>query len=148
MAVSALKGLNIEGLTDTLIKYLPEGPMLYDEDTVTDETERDIAAEIVREKALRNLKDEVPHGIAVSVVSFKERDDGLINIEADIICDRDSHKGIIIGRGGSMLKKIGSSSRRDLEELLETQVNLKLFVKVRKDWRQNPMMLKSLGYRE
>ena len=148
VAVSALKGLNIEGLTDTLIKYLPEGPMLYDEDTVTDETERDIAAEIVREKALRNLKDEVPHGIAVSVVSFKERDDGLINIEADIICDRDSHKGIIIGRGGSMLKKIGSSSRRDLEELLETQVNLKLFVKVRKDWRQNPMMLKSLGYRE
>ena len=122
--------------------------MLYDEDTVTDETERDIAAEIIREKALRNLKDEVPHGVAVIVVSFKERESGLVDIEADIICDRESHKGIIIGRGGSMLKRIGTESRRDIEELIETQVNLKLFVKVRKDWRQNPMMLKSLGYKD
>ncbi|MBR1523756.1 MAG: GTPase Era [Lachnospiraceae bacterium] len=146
--VSALKGINIDRLTDTLISFLPEGPMLYDEDTVTDETERDIAAEIVREKVLRNLRDEVPHGVAVSVISFKERDTGLIDIEADIICDKDSHKGIIIGKGGSMLKKIGIESRKDIEELLETQVNLKLFVKVRKDWRQNPMMLQSLGYKD
>ncbi|MBO5551002.1 MAG: GTPase Era [Lachnospiraceae bacterium] len=146
--VSALKGINTERLTDTIISLLPEGTMLYDEDTVTDETERDIAAEIIREKALRNLKDEVPHGVAVSVVSFKERESGLVDIEADIICDRESHKGIIIGRGGSMLKRIGTESRRDIEELIETQVNLKLFVKVRKDWRQNPMMLKSLGYKD
>lgn len=148
VAVSALKGINLDRLTDIIISLLPEGPMLYDEDTVTDETERNISAEIIREKALRNLKDEVPHGVAVSVVSFKERSSGLIDIEADIICERESHKGIIIGKGGSMLKRIGTESRKDIEELLQTQVNLKLFVKVRKDWRQNPVMLKSLGYRE
>ncbi|MBQ9359591.1 MAG: GTPase Era [Lachnospiraceae bacterium] len=148
VAVSALKGMNIDGLISVLMKRLPEGPMLYDEDTVTDETERDIVAEIVREKVLRNLKDEVPHGVAVSVISFKERDDGLINIEADIICDKDSHKGIIIGKSGSMLKKIGSESRKDIEELLEAHVNLRLFVKVRQGWRQNAMMLKDLGYAE
>ncbi len=148
VAVSALKGMNIDGLISVLMKHLPEGPMLYDEDTVTDETERDIVAEIVREKVLRNLKDEVPHGVAVSVISFKERDDGLINIEADIICDKDSHKGIIIGKSGSMLKKIGSESRKDIEELLEAHANLRLFVKVRQGWRQNAMMLKDLGYAE
>ena len=148
VAVSALKGINLDRLTDIIISLLPEGPMLYDEDTVTDETERNISAEIIREKALRNLKDEVPHGVAVSVVSFKERSSGLIDIEADIICERDSHKGIIIGKGGSMLKRIGTESRKDIEELLQTQVNLKLFVKVRKDWRQNPVMLKSLGYKD
>ena len=146
--VSALKGINIDRLTDTIISFLPEGPMLYDEDTVTDETEREIAAEIIREKALRNLKDEVPHGVAVSVVSFKERDSGLVDIEADVICDKDSHKGIIIGKGGSMLKRIGTESRKDIEELLDTRVNLKLFVKVRKDWRQNPIMLQSFGYKD
>ena len=146
VAVSALKGINIDKLTDTLISLLPEGPMLYDEDTVTDETERSIAAEIVREKTLRNLRDEIPHGIAVSVMSFKERPDGIIDIEADIICEKDSHKGIIIGRRGSMLKKIGTESRLDIEELLQARVNLKLFVKVRRDWRQNPMILKDLGY--
>ena len=146
VAVSALKGINIDALTDAIIDRLPESPMLYDEDTVTDETERDIAAEIIREKALRLLKDEVPHGIAVSIVSFKERADGLVDIEADIICEKDSHKGIIIGKGGSMLKKIGIDSRKDIEELIETHVNLRLFVKVRRDWRQNAMMLKDLGY--
>ena len=148
VAVSALKGENIDRLTDVLISLLPEGPMLYDEDAVTDETERDIAAEIIREKVLRNLKDEVPHGVAVSVLSFKERDTDLTDIEADIICERDSHKGIIIGKGGSMLKKIGTESRKDIEELLECRVNLKLFVKVRKGWRQNTVMLKDLGYTE
>lgn len=145
-AVSALKGRNIDTLIDILLDLLPEGPQLFDEDTVTDETERDIAAEIIREKTLRNLRDEVPHGVAVSVVSFKERPDGLIDIEADIICEKDSHKGIVIGKGGAMLKKIGTESRRDIEELIGARVNLKLFVKVRKDWRQNPMMLKDFGY--
>ncbi|MCR5747235.1 MAG: GTPase Era [Lachnospiraceae bacterium] len=148
VAVSALKGIGIEELTDVLIGLLPEGPALYDEDTLTDETERDICAEIVREKALRILRDEVPHGIAVSVERFKERDDGIIDIDAEIICDRDSHKGIIIGKKGSMLKRIGTESRKDMEELLEAHVNLKLFVKVRKDWRQNTGILKSLGYDE
>ncbi|MCR5774052.1 MAG: GTPase Era [Lachnospiraceae bacterium] len=144
--VSALKGINTDALIDTIISRLPEGPMLYDEDTVTDETERDIVAEIIREKTLRNLKEEVPHGIAVSVLTFRERDNGLIDIEADVICEKDSHKGIVIGKGGSMLKKIGTESRKDIEQLLESRVNLKLFVKVRQDWRQDPMMLKSLGY--
>ena len=147
-AVSALKGIGIDSLTDTIMRYLPEGPALYDEDTVTDETERDICGEIVREKALRILRDEVPHGIAVSVERFKERDDGIIDIDAEIICERDSHKGIIIGKGGSMLKRIGSESRKDIEELLEAHVNLRLFVKVRKDWRQNTGILRSLGYNE
>lgn len=148
VAVSALKGENIDRLTDVLIDLLPEGPMLFDEDDVTDETERDIASEIIREKVLRNLKDEVPHGVAVSVLSFRERDTDLTDIEADIICEKDSHKGIIIGKGGSMLKKIGTESRKDIEELLECRVNLKLFVKVRKGWRQNTVMLKDLGYTE
>ncbi len=148
VAVSALKGRNIDVLIDTLMSLLPEGPMLYDEDTVTDETERDISAEIIREKTLRNLRDEVPHGVAVSVVSFKERDNGLVDIEADIVCEKDSHKGIIIGKGGSMLKKIGTESRKDIEELIDARVNLKLFVKVRRDWRQNPLMLKDFGYVE
>ncbi len=146
VAVSALKGINIDRLTDTMISLLPEGPKLYDEDEVTDETERSIAAEIIREKTLRNLRDEVPHGVAVSIVSFKERPDGLIDIDAEIICEKDSHKGIIIGKHGSMLKKIGTESRLDIEKLTEARVNLKLFVKVRRDWRQNPMMLKDLGY--
>ncbi len=146
VSVSALKGRNIDRLIDVLIDNLPEGPALYDEDTVTDETERDICAEIVREKVLRLLRDEVPHGVAVSVESFRERDDGLIEIAADIICERDSHKGIIIGKGGSILKRIGTESRKDIEALLDAHVNLKLFVKVRKDWRQNEGMLRSLGY--
>ncbi|MCR5235732.1 MAG: GTPase Era [Lachnospiraceae bacterium] len=146
--VSALKGINIDELTDVLTDLLPEGCALYDEDTVTDETERDIAAEIIREKALRNLRDEVPHGVAVSIVSFKDRPDGLVDIDAEIICEKDSHKGIIIGKGGSRLKKIGTESRKDIEELIEARVNLKLFVKVRRDWRQNPLILKDLGYTE
>lgn len=144
--VSALKGINIDSLINTLIGLLPEGDMLYDEDTVTDETERDISAEIIREKTLRNLRDEVPHGVAVGVVSFKERDNGLVDIEAEIVCEKDSHKGIIIGKKGSMLKKIGTESRLDIEKLLETRVNLKLFVKVRRDWRQDPLMLRDFGY--
>ncbi|MBQ9442749.1 MAG: GTPase Era [Lachnospiraceae bacterium] len=146
IALSALKGEGIDDLLSSLIRLLPEGCMLYDEDTVTDVTERDISAEIIREKVLRNLKDEVPHGVAVNIVSFKEREDGLIDIEADIVCDKDSHKGIIIGKGGAMLKRIGTDSRRDIEELLDAHVNLRLFVKVRPGWRQNPMMLKEFGF--
>ena len=148
--VSALKGTNTDDLLETIFKYLPEGPLYYDEDTVTDQPVRQIAAEIIREKALRCLNDEIPHGIAVTVEKMHERDDGsgLWDIEANLICERDSHKGIIIGKGGSMLKKIGSAARYEIERMLEARVNLKLWVKVRKDWRDSDTMLKNFGYRK
>lgn len=144
--VSALKGDNLDTVLTVLMKYLPYGPMYYDEDTVTDQPMRQIAAEIIREKALRCLKDEVPHGIAVTIEKMKERKDGSFDIEAEIVCERDSHKGIIIGKGGMMLKKIGSSARYDIEKMMETKVNLKLWVKVRKEWRDNDLYLKNYGY--
>ena len=144
--VSALKGDNLDTVLTVLMKYLPYGPMYYDEDTVTDQPMRQIAAEIIREKALRFLKDEVPHGIAVTIEKMKERKDGSFDIEAEIVCERDSHKGIIIGKGGMMLKKIGSSARYDIEKMMETKVNLKLWVKVRKEWRDNDLYLKNYGY--
>ncbi len=145
--VSALKGNNVEELLDLLISYLPEGPFLYDEETVTDQSERNITAEIIREKALRNLRDEIPHGIAVTVdkMEFKK---GICNIDATIICEKESHKGMIIGKGGNMLKKIGSSARIDLEKMLDIQVNLKLWVKVRNNWRDDEFLLKDLGYQK
>ena len=146
--VSALKAENTDRLIDVIFQYLPEGPMYYDEDTVTDQPERQIVAELIREKALRLLSDEIPHGIAVQIERMKERPGGkLIDIEATIICERDSHKGIIIGKQGAMLKKIGMQARAAAESLLDAQVNLKLWVKVRKDWRESEAMLKNFGYR-
>ncbi len=146
--VSALKSENTGRLIDVIFQYLPEGPMYYDEDTVTDQPERQIVAELIREKALRLLSDEIPHGIAVQIERMKERPGGkLIDIEATIICERDSHKGIIIGKQGAMLKKIGMQARAAAESLLDAQVNLKLWVKVRKDWRESEAMLKNFGYR-
>ena len=127
-------------------KYLPYGPMYYDEDTVTDQPMRQIVAELIREKALRLLSDEIPHGIAVTVEKMSERQDGLFDIEATIVCERDSHKGIIIGKGGAMLKKIGSSARTEIENMMEARVNLQLWVKVRKDWRDSDLYLKNYGY--
>lgn len=146
--VSALKGQNTEELIDAVFKYLPYGPMYYDEDTVTDQPMKQIAAELVREKALRCLSDEIPHGIAVTIEKMKERLDGsgIIDIEATIICERDSHKGIIIGKGGEMLKKIGSAARFELERMMELKVNLKLWVKVKKEWRDNDLLMKNYGY--
>ncbi|MCD2491415.1 GTPase Era [Lacrimispora sp. NSJ-141] len=144
--VSALKGANLDTVLEVLMKYLPSGPLYYDEETVTDQPMRQIAAEIIREKALRCLKDEIPHGIAVTIESMKERQNGLYDIEAEIICERDSHKGIIIGKGGVMLKKIGSSARYDIEKMMDARVNLKLWVKVRKEWRDNDLYLKNYGY--
>ena len=144
--VSALKKKNTDLLTELLFKYLPYGPQYYDEDTVTDQPMRQIAAELIREKALRLLNDEIPHGIAVTIEQMKERDNGIMDIEASIVCERDSHKGIIIGKGGSMLKKIGSAARKEIEDLVETQVNLKLWVKVRKEWRDSEMYMKNYGY--
>ena len=147
--VSALRDRNREELISSILKHLPEGPMYYDEDTVTEETEREICAELIREQALRKLDKEIPHGIAVEIDTMKERPDGRItDIEATIICERDSHKGIIIGKGGAMLKNIGTGARIEMEKLLLTKVNLKLFVKVRHDWRDNYNILKNLGYSE
>ncbi len=144
--VSALRGANLDTLRDTIFHYLPVGPFLFDEETLTDQPMRQIAAEIIREKALRLLTAEIPHGIAVVTETYKERADGLTAIEASIICEKASHKGIVIGKGGAMLKRIGTAARRDLEELTGGRVYLKLFVKVRKDWRDNPLLLKNYGY--
>ena len=143
--VSALKGDNTDTLIQCIMKYLPYGPAFYDEDTITDQPMRQIVAELIREKALRCLDEEIPHGVAVSVESMKYRKN-ICDIEATIVCERDSHKGIIIGKGGSMLKKIGSTARPDIEDLLEMQVNLQLWVKVKKDWRDSDFLLKNFGY--
>lgn len=147
--VSALRGENVADVVDMIFKYLPYGPMFYDEDTVTDQPQRQIVAEIVREKALHALEEEVPHGIAVMIERMKPRKEkALIDIEAVIICERESHKGIIIGKNGAMLKKIGSNARFEIEKLLEEKVNLRLWVKVRKNWRDSDTMLKNFGYKE
>lgn len=144
--VSALKEINIDDVKDCIFKYLPEGPQFYDEDTVTDQPMRQIAAELIREKALRMLDDEIPHGIAVVIDQMKERPNGLIDIDATIVCERESHKGIIIGKNGGKLKKIGTSARTEIQKLMDTQVNLKLWVKVRKEWRDSDLYMKNYGY--
>ena len=146
VAVSALRGQNLDELLSAILRHLPVGPQYYDEDTVTNENLRDLAAEIIREKALRALNEEVPHGIAVLIDTYKERDERLTDIEASIVCEKPSHKGIIIGKGGAMLKKIGQTARVDIEELTGKKVFLKLFVKVRKNWRDNEGELRSFGY--
>lgn len=143
--VSALKGKNTQTLIEQIFKYMPYGQPFYDEDTVTDQPERQIVAELIREKALKCLDDEIPHGIAVTIESMKYSPK-IVDIEATIVCERDSHKGIIIGKGGQMLKKIGSAARYEIEDLLEQHANLKLWVKVKKDWRDSDMLLKNYGY--
>lgn len=144
---SALHGDNTDVIVDMIFKYLPYGPMFYDEDTITDQPERQIVAELIREKALHALDEEIPHGIAVTIESMKDRKNGkMTDIEATIICERDSHKGIIIGKGGSMLKKIGSNARYEIERLLDRKVNLQIWVKVRKDWRDSDIQMKNFGY--
>ncbi len=143
--VSALKGDGTDDLLSCIMKYLPFGQPFYDEDTVTDQPVRQIVAELIREKALKCLEDEIPHGIAVTIESMNYRK-RIVDIEATIICERDSHKGIIIGRQGQMLKKIGSLARPDIEDLVDRQVNLKLWVKVKKDWRDSDFLLKNFGY--
>ena len=145
--VSALKDINTDEVLNVLFRYLGEGPQYFDDDTVTDQPMRQIAAELIREKALRYLSDEIPHGIAVTIEKITERKNGLFDIEANIVCERDSHKGIIIGKQGAMLKKIGSAARREIEALMGAPVNLQLWVKVRKEWRDNELFLKNYGYR-
>lgn len=147
--VSALKNKNTGDVITAIMKYLPEGPRYYDEDTITDQPERQIVAEIIREKALRLLSQEIPHGIAVVIDRMKDRPKGnIIDIDGTIICERDSHKGIIIGRQGAMLKKIGTQARIDIEKLLGSKVNLRLWVKVKKDWRDSDTLLRNYGFRD
>ncbi len=146
---SALRGNNTDDIIDSIFKYLTYGPQYYDEDTITDQPERAICAEIIREKALHALSDEIPHGIAVGIDQMKDRKgSNIIDIDATIVCERDSHKGIIIGKQGAMLKKIGTHARFEMERLLDAKVNLKLWVKVKKDWRDSDFMIKNFGYRE
>ena len=143
--VSARSGENTDELIKVILKYLPYGPQFYDEDTITDQPERQIVAELIREKALHSLNDEIPHGIAVAIdkMSYGRK---LVNIDATIICERDSHKGIIIGKQGAMLKKIGSTARYEIERMLDLKVNLQLWVKVKKDWRDSDFLIKNFGY--
>ena len=143
--VSARSGDNTDELLRVIMKYLPYGPQFYDEDTVTDQPERQIVAELIREKALHSLQDEIPHGIAVAIDRMKMQNK-VMHIDATIICERDSHKGIIIGKQGSMLKKIGSTARYEIERMLDCKVNLKLWVKVKKDWRDSDYLIKNFGY--
>ena len=144
---SALRAQNLDTVLDMIFKYLPYGPQFYDEDTITDQPERQIVAEIIREKALHSLNEEIPHGIAVAIDQMK-MNHKVCHIDATIICERDSHKGIIIGKQGNMLKKIGSTARFEIERLLDCKVNLKLWVKVQKNWRDSDYMMKNFGYRE
>ena len=146
--LSAKTGDNVSELVDVMFEHLPEGPAYYDEDTLTDQPVKEIVAEMIREKALKLLSDEIPHGIAVVIESMKKRGNReLWDIEATVVCEKDSHKGMIIGKGGAMLKKIGTAARPDMEKLLDCKVNLKIWVKVRKDWRDNDLQLKSFGYK-
>ena len=148
---SAIRGENTQDVIDSIFKYLPYGPQFYDEDTITDQPERAICAEIIREKALHALNDEIPHRIAVGIDQMKERKGkgcGIVDIDATIVCERDSHKGIIIGKQGAMLKKIGTNARFEMERLLGAKVNLKLWVKVKKDWRDSDFLIKNFGYKD
>lgn len=145
--VSALNGSNKDTLLDNVSSYLPEGPKYFPEDMITDQPERQLVAELIREKGLKLLQEEIPHGIAVEITSMKQREKSdMVDIEATIYCERESHKGIIIGKQGTMLKKIGSNARYDIERLLGNPVNLQLWVKVKKDWRDSDFLLKNFGY--
>lgn len=147
MPVSAIKAENTNTLMETIFKYMEVGPQYFPEDMITDQPERQLVAELIREKALRLLQQEIPHGIAVVIDQMKERDDqDIVDIDATIICEKDSHKGIIIGKQGDMLKKIGTLARHDIEGLLAIKVNLQIWVKIKKDWRDSDFLLKNFGY--
>lgn len=145
--ISAMNGKNLDELKKLMVKYIPEGPKYYPEDMITDQQERFIVAETIREKALRLLSQEVPHGIAVEIIGMKKDEKGIYHIDATLLCEKDSHKGIIIGKNGAMLKKISTYSRQDIEKFLNARVYLELWVKVKKEWRDSPNLLKELGYK-
>ncbi|MDR1914264.1 MAG: GTPase Era [Clostridiales bacterium] len=146
-AISALRAENTDELLAAIKKLLPEGPKYFPEDVITDQPERQITAELIREKALYYLRDEVPHGLAVEVSQMKTRENkALIDVDATIYCDKETHKGIIIGKNGSMLKKIGATARQDIERLLGSPIFLQLWVKVKKDWRNSDFYLRNFGY--
>jgi GTP-binding protein Era len=145
--ISAIKGKNVDALLELMKKTMPEGPKYYPDDMITDVQEKFVVSEIIREKALRTLRDEVPHGIAVDIIQMKQNDIGTYHIEVDLICEKDSHKGIIIGKNGQTLKRIGETARYELEKFLRSKVNVKIWVKVRKEWRDNQNLLKELGYK-
>lgn len=145
--ISALTGKNTDTLLSVIRRYLPEGPQYFPSDMITDQPERQIVAEIIREKSLYALQEEIPHGIAVEISSMKKRaEKELVDIEATLYCEKDSHKGMVIGKQGTMLKKIGTRSRHDIERLLGSPVNLQIWVKVKKDWRDSDFLLKNFGY--
>ena len=144
--ISAQKGVNVEELTREIRKFLPEGPKFFPDDTLTDQPEKQIVAEFIREKALRLLNKEIPHGIAVEIEKMKVRDDGIYDIEASIYCERKSHKAIIIGKNGAKLKDIGSRARVDIERFLDAKVFLKLWVKVSEDWRNKERFMNMIGF--
>ena len=146
--ISAKKGIGVAELEEMIVQTLPEGPQYFPEDMITDQPERVIIAELIREKALYRLHEEVPHGIGIEIIRMQEREDGVTEIYANILCERQSHKRIIIGKNGSMLKEIGISARQDIEGLLGTHVDLRLWVKVQEDWRNREAILRELGYRE
>ena len=145
--ISAIKGKNVDVLVELMKKAMPEGPKYYPDDMITDVQEKFVVSEIIREKALRTLRDEVPHGIAVDIIQMKQNEIGTYHIEVDLICEKDYHKGIIIGKNGQTHKRIGENSRYELERFLRSKVNLKIWVKVRKEWRDNQLLLKELGYK-
>lgn len=145
--ISALKGDGVDAVLDELEKFAAPSPFFFDEDTLTDQPERVIVAEIVREKLLKNMYDEIPHGVAVTVERMHEREEQqLIDIEVQIYCEKESHKGMIIGKGGGMLKRVASQAREDIEHFLRCKVNLKCWVKVREDWRNRENVIRSFGF--
>jgi GTPase len=146
--ISALKGKNVDTLVKLMVEAMPEGPKYYPDDMITDVQERFVVSEIIREKALRTLREEIPHGIAVDIIQMKQSPSGTWHIEVDMLCEKDSHKGIIIGKNGQCLKRIGETARYEIERFLREKVNLKIWVKVRKEWRDNQNLLKELGYKK
>ncbi|KGM94063.1 GTPase Era [Clostridium botulinum] len=146
--ISAQKNKNVDTLLNLMIKYMPKGPKYYPDDMITDVQERFVVSEIIREKALKLLSEEVPHGIAVEIISMKQAKNGTYHIDANLLCEKDSHKGIVIGKGGQMLKRIGTYARQDISKFLDAKVNLKVWVRVKKEWRDSNFMLKELGYKE
>ena len=144
--ISARTGEGVEDLLEVLSRWIPEGPQLFPDDVVTDQPERQVMAEIVREKLLRNLDKEIPHGTAVEVTKFSQRDSGVIDCHVTIYCEKESHKGIIIGKGGAMLKKVSSEARQDMERFMGDKIYLETWVKVKENWRDNPAAIQNFGY--